>query len=287
MVNPKISIIIATFNASEFIERCLNSILLQKNNFVEVLVIDGGSNDTTVDIIRSSKVVDYWKSEVDNGIYDAWNKGLEYANGDWIMFLGADDYLLEGAIDSYLKFVDSLKGPLDYISCRIKVVDKKGRFISIRGMPWSWPRFLKETITAHPGSLHARSLFREYGTYNIDYRIVGDSELLMRPKEHLRYAFLDRVTVVMQEGGVSDSFNAIWEFKKASVLTGGASPTLAFGYALKISVKYLLKKVMRRLGASILLKNKMFCVCLVYFVSFICVLILPWSYLVLAIYCFY
>ncbi len=253
--NPKISVIIATFNAGLFVNRCLNSISNQKNNFTEVIVIDGGSSDNTIEILRSCTFLDYWVSQADKGIYDAWNKGLQVAKGEWIMFLGADDVLLEGSIDKYLKFVDSQTDSIEYISSRMRIIDKENRLISVKGLPWSWPRILRETVTAHPGSLHSKRLFEKYGNYNIDYKIVGDTELLLRAKGDLKYAYLDEVTIAMQEGGASDTFQAIRERFKATISTGGARRMDAFLYACVVSLKFFIKKGLRKVGINLYLKR--------------------------------
>ena len=80
--------------------------MVQKTNDVEILIVDGGSTDSTMEIVKSYGVsIDYSISEKDQGIYDAWNKALKVAQGEWVMFLGADDYILSGSIKVYLDFV--------------------------------------------------------------------------------------------------------------------------------------------------------------------------------------
>ena len=91
-MNKKISIIVATYNADNTIKRCIDSIVCQKSNEIELLVMDGRSQDQTMNILESyGNMIDILKSEPDRGVYDAWNKALQMANGEWIMFLGADD----------------------------------------------------------------------------------------------------------------------------------------------------------------------------------------------------
>ena len=91
---PLISVIIAVFNGVKTLQQCINSVIQQNYKNIELIVIDGGSSDGTIDLlVLNSRDITYWISEADRGIYNAWNKALEQAHGDWICFLGADDFL--------------------------------------------------------------------------------------------------------------------------------------------------------------------------------------------------
>ena len=92
---PLVTIITVVFNGEKHLEQTIQSVINQTYDNVEYIVIDGGSTDGTVDIIRKyEEKIDYWVSEPDNGIYDAMNKALTIAKGDWILFLGSDDILI-------------------------------------------------------------------------------------------------------------------------------------------------------------------------------------------------
>lgn len=100
MYSPLISIITSTYNCTSTLNDTINSILNQSYINLEYIIIDGNSTDGTIDIIKSSeqkfqkkKIVFKWISEPDKGIYDAWNKGLDKVTGDWIVFIGGDDFL--------------------------------------------------------------------------------------------------------------------------------------------------------------------------------------------------
>jgi glycosyltransferase involved in cell wall biosynthesis len=105
--NPKVSIITPSFNSVKTIEKTILSILSQTYEDIECIIIDGGSTDGTVDIIKKYQdKIHYWVSEKDRGISDAFNKGLVVSSGDYINFQGADDYLLENnVIDLMMKNV--------------------------------------------------------------------------------------------------------------------------------------------------------------------------------------
>ena len=101
MKKPKVSIIIATFNSEKTIERALNSVLNQKIQDWECIIVDGASTDATVNIIRKFTEKDHrfrYLSEPDTGIYNAFNKGWKLANGTWIYYLGSDDELLQNGL---------------------------------------------------------------------------------------------------------------------------------------------------------------------------------------------
>ena len=220
----RVTIITAVFNGAATLSRCIESVLSQDYPDFEYIVMDGGSTDDSVNVLQSYGDRVLWRSERDSGIYDAWNKALVLATGEWIAFIGADDFYLPGAISSYM--LVARQQPAEYISSLVRWAQPSGS-CSIIGETWAWPRFQSFMTTAHVGSMHHVSLFNDYGTYDLSYRIVGDYELLLRPQGRLRTAFLAQVTVEMQAGGTSDSFAALVEARRAKVLTGGRNATLA------------------------------------------------------------
>ena len=91
----RLTVGIVTLDAAEVLERALTSILRHRSPALELVVLDGGSRDGTVEILRRHDAdIDLWRSEADAGIYDAMNKLRQVASGDWLLFLGADDELL-------------------------------------------------------------------------------------------------------------------------------------------------------------------------------------------------
>jgi len=253
----KVTVITATFNAGKTLVHLINSIINQSDTNYELILIDGGSKDNTVDIIKQySSYIFYWISEPDNGIYDAWNKGIQKASGNWIMFLGADDTLNPDALKQYRAFISNRQDKdLQYISSRVEMVDLQGRSIRIKGWPWQWPRFLKDMTVAHTGSLHAKSLFGKYGLFDTSYKITGDYELLLRPRDKLKAAFMNEVTVRMSEGGASDSAAALKEHQRAAVTTGGASEFMMMLNKWYIFSKITIKGLLRKMGFNVYLKN--------------------------------
>lgn len=212
----QISIIIATWNAASTLTQCIDSIVPQLTEECELLIIDGGSNDATNDIIASfADKVTYTISEKDNGIYDAWNKGIKVANGKWIGFIGADDILLPGAIAAYLDVIRSTRDidSYDYICAHNEYVDKTGKLLKVLGGTPVWSQFRKRMTAAHVASLHnKKNLFESIGDYDYEhYHICADYELLIRKKSSLKYLFIENHIAKMEVGGMSFSTKAIKE----------------------------------------------------------------------------
>jgi glycosyltransferase involved in cell wall biosynthesis len=226
---PIVSVVTVVFNGENNLERTIKSVISQTYKNVEYIIIDGGSTDGTLDIIKKYEhAIDYWVSEPDTGIYDAWNKGVRLSTGKWIAFIGADDTYEENAIQEYINYINTRTSiDPEYVSSKVNLFigNKKGRVI---GNKWKWNIFKKYMNTAHVGSLHNRTLFSKYGLFDTEYNICGDYELLLRPRNNLRAEFVDSVTANMDLGGVSNQNKQVFEETlKAKVVAGGRSKLLS------------------------------------------------------------
>lgn len=213
-----ISIIIATYNASKTLNRCLDSIVPQLTDETELILVDGGSKDDTNKIIDSyGDKIAVHISEPDKGIYDAWNKGVKAAHGDWVMFIGADDILLPNAICSYIELIKYSPdiNSYDYICAHNEYVDMKGKLLKILGEKPVWSKMRRGMCAAHVASLHSRkNLFGSIGDYNLDFKICADYELLLRKKDKLKSLMIPAHIARMTVGGMSFSTKAIVESYK-------------------------------------------------------------------------
>lgn len=204
---PKITIITASFNSEKTIADTIESVLKQSYENIEYVIIDGASTDKTIEIIKSYECLFGGRlifiSEKDNGIYDAWNKALKISTGTWISFVGSDDILFEDTISQFIQSTTTNKD-LNFISSRNLLVSQKLDPIRIIGKPWS-NKMHSYNCIGHVGSLHHKSLFDKKGIFDIDYRIVGDYDFLLRCSDIIKPHFLDILSAKVREGGVSGS----------------------------------------------------------------------------------
>lgn len=241
---PRITVITSTFNCVNSFRKTIAALRSQSYKNIQWIVADGASTDGTVEAIKANlDIITDWFSEPDTGIYDAWNKGLSLAKGEWIAFLGGDDVYCADAIETYVTFINGHPhNQYDYISTKVELVTAKDELIRIIGSAWNWPVFKKKMNVAHVGSLHHRSLFERYGSFDTSYKITGDYELLLRPRNTLRAGFINKVTARMRIGGASHNMvRAFAEAKRAKHNTGGRALLLCmFDNAidiLKVSLK--------------------------------------------------
>ncbi|MCW0484116.1 glycosyltransferase family 2 protein [Gaoshiqia sediminis] len=239
-----ISIIIATYNAEKYLQRCLDSIKANKSENIELIIIDGKSNDRTLDILNENRHdIDFWISENDKGIYDAWNKGIKVAKGKWIMFLGADDQLKVNALQNYLTFLKNNNvSYIDYICALNEYIDKNGKLVATIGDKCVWPKMRKYMSAAHVGSLHNKKLFKEVGDYDLQFRICADYELLVRKRDSLKSIFIPIKIAKMETGGMSFSYAAVRELYKIRKYHSTLTPLEnQFYFIRNVTTFYLLK----------------------------------------------
>ncbi|RXF69091.1 glycosyltransferase family 2 protein [Arcticibacter tournemirensis] len=193
---PLISIITVCLNAVEHIETCINSIANQSYPNIEHIIMDGGSTDGTIDILRkNSDKIAKWISEPDNGIFNAMNKGLKYAKGDWIYFLGADDTLYPAFSEMarHLKNQSSIY----YGQCSWGKFTLGGEFTSYR--------LTKECI-CHHSILYPKRVFEKY-QYSEKYPTGGDHLLNMQcwSDREFKKIYIPLLIANFAQGGTSQT----------------------------------------------------------------------------------
>lgn len=211
----QLSIIIATYNSEKTLQRTLNSLLNQTYRNFEVILIDGASQDQTIEIIKENKlrffdlqIPYYWSSEKDTGIYDAWNKALKKVNTNWISFLGSDDTYYEFALENYVDAI--IKSPdINYISSKVELINASGKSIKVIGEPFNYNQMSRYMNIGHVGSFHHIDLFKKYGDFDDSYKIAGDYEFFLRCDHSINAGFIDKIMVRMLNTGVSNKHVAL------------------------------------------------------------------------------
>ena len=235
METPLFSIIVAVFNNARDLPRCLASVAAQSFTRRELIVIDGGSTDGTVDIIRSSSErIAHWESGPDRGVYDAWNKALPHAKGEWICFLGSDDRFHDaGVLERMAPIVAGAYPGHRLVYGRLNIVAGDGRLLETVVRPWPAlrQRLLAGTaMLPHTGAFHHRSLFELHGGFDPGFRIAGDYDFLLRELKAADPLYVDGETVVdMSAGGMSSSprnmYLSLQEIARARTKNGVTAPS--------------------------------------------------------------
>lgn len=208
----KISVVTVTKNAAIQLKSTINSVINQSYSNIEYIVIDGASVDKSINVIRENENwITYWSSEPDKGIYDAMNKGIEVASGDWIVFLNAGDKFYD--LEVVERIVNQFKST-DVVyfgrSCNVG-----------NSFNWFYPpvdinkhnihKWLKTHLPSHPAVFFPRPYYK-YEKYNLRYKIIGDTEYKLRALNNYPYNMLDEIVAYFEMGGVSTSYNSFTEY---------------------------------------------------------------------------
>lgn len=198
--NPLISIITVTFNAASTIEQTILSVINQTYPHIEYIIIDGGSTDGTIDIIKKySDRISYWVSEPDKGIYDAMNKGINLANGEWINFMNAGDTFYHSNIieDIFAKKIyeyDIIYGAVNMLSSTYnKIVWPKHNISRSHPMPFN-----------HQSVFVRTSLCKQY-PFDISYRYAADYNFFCKIQQDAKYINTNEIIANYSIDGISST----------------------------------------------------------------------------------
>ncbi|MGV8149905.1 MAG: glycosyltransferase family 2 protein [Alkaliphilus sp.] len=245
---PKVSIVTVCYNSVKTIEDTIKSVINQSYSNVEYIVIDGGSTDGTIDIIRKyEKHIAKWISEPDEGIYDAMNKGILLASGELVGIINSDDWFLPETIDVV---VNSYRTNQDVtvFHGNCKIINEHNEYIKKPLANFKEEKFKSMPIN-HPGSFIIKRAYDEIGLYSMNFRLASDYELILRfiSKGKL-FLYIDKTLTVMREGGVSSS-DFVRSFNEARRVKHyyGCNRFLAGYYFLKSCSKTYIYKMLSQL----------------------------------------
>jgi glycosyltransferase involved in cell wall biosynthesis len=199
-MSPKISVITVVFNAAKTLEATIDSVVAQTNKNHELIIIDGGSTDGTLEILKNQRAENlFWTSEPDEGIYDAMNKGIKKATGEWIIFLGADDKFYN---DQVLESVFSKSNyeSIDFIYGNVK----SGAYKGLYDGEFNYEKLLRKNIS-HQSIFYHKNIFDKIGSYNLKYKTHADWDFNLRCFENkeLQIKYVDNIIAEFAKGGLS------------------------------------------------------------------------------------
>lgn len=201
MKQPKITIGTVCYNAERVIENLIKSVLSQTYDNIEFVIVDGASKDGTLDVINRYKdKIDTMVSEPDKGIYDAMNKLLTYATGDYLIFMGADDVFYNNDVIANMASKMKEKDSVYYGSVIFKGIGTKhwGKFNKVK---WA------TTNVCHQAIFYPRSVYSTH-TYDVRYKIYADYAYnLQLLKENVKFEYVDIITVLYNMTGASAKNN--------------------------------------------------------------------------------
>ncbi len=203
-MNPLVSIITVVYNGKAYIEQSIQSVLAQTYGNIEYIIIDGGSNDGTIDIIKKYEAkINAFISEKDSGIYNAMNKGLKLAKGEIIAILNADDYYFPETIKQVVDKFEESKTDVVY-----------GNMTKLRG--FNGQEYFKEVEPNielmeqtmpifHPATFIKKEVYDEVGLFNEIYKLSADYDLIYRIyKAGKQFEYINKALTVFRIGGASN-----------------------------------------------------------------------------------
>ena len=212
--HPKFSIITVTYNAEKVLEDTIQSVISQTYRNVEYIIVDGASKDHTLEIVnkyhnRINKVI----SEPDKGLYDAMNKGIQLATGDYLCFLNAGDKFHDS--ETLQKIVHTLKGQElpDVIYGETAIVDEEGHFLHMRRLSTpahlNWKSFKQGMLVCHQAFFANRELAINH-LYDLQYRFSADFDWCIRIMKKAKCLHNTRLTLIdyLNEGMTTKNHKA-------------------------------------------------------------------------------
>jgi len=199
---PLITVVTVVRNGEKTLEETILSVINQTYKNVEYIIVDGASTDGTLDIIKKYEdKIDYWISEPDDGIYDAMNKGIDLATGEYIAMLNSDDWYEHDACETVVKKIKEVKADVYYGMMR--VIDKQNnKFIYVYAYT---DQILYQYMIAHPTCFIKKVIYNLY-RYDIKYKSAADYDFMIRLKKtNCKFIFFEHIIANFRSGGMSCS----------------------------------------------------------------------------------
>ncbi len=252
-MNPKISIITVTYNSEKVIEKTILSVLNQYYNNLEYILVDGKSEDRTVDIfekyipiLKEKGVSVKFISEPDKGISDAFNKGIRLSTGGIIGITNSDDMILDGSLNFVAEHFQD-ESDVFYGNCLWRNEEKKIEYVRKSSADLSDLKIRLKIL--HPATYIKKTAYEKYGDYDEGYKYCMDKELLARmQRKGATFSYANRNLVSVAAGGVSDkNLKGVMQEGERIAVLNGVTPQKAKWIFKKnyvvIKIKQGLKKI--------------------------------------------
>jgi glycosyltransferase involved in cell wall biosynthesis len=242
-VNPYFSIITVCYNSEKTIERTITSLRNQTYKNFEYIIIDGGSTDSTLEIIKKNlDVVSILVSEKDEGIYDAMNKGIDLASGEIIGIINSDDWYENDTLENIFKISFGQTNLVIHGLCRYFNDNEINQIIGYHHS--NLPLY----SISHPTCFVSKSLYVAKGKFDTEYKIAADYDLLLRfYLNKVTFIFVELVIANFQNGGASSSRFSKYEFLKVKFRNNQISKfdfiCLNMFFSFKFFLIYILEKL--------------------------------------------
>jgi len=212
----KVSIITVCYNSARTIEQTIQSVVNQSYKNVEYIIIDGGSTDGTLNLIRKyAGKIAYWVSEPDNGIFDAMNKGIRAATGDVIGIINSDDwYGLDTVRDAVNYFMEHEEAQV--VHGNTQFVNRDGEFCYLKRGDVE-PKEIMYHMPSHPAFFVKKQIYSQYGCFDCQYKIAADYDFLMRLYHHkIMFHYMPGILAYFRIGGTNsrNPRQTLLEFKR-------------------------------------------------------------------------
>jgi glycosyltransferase len=226
-LSPTVSVVTAAYNAVSTIRKCCESVAGQDYAPLEHIVVDGGSTDGTLEVLREQRV--RYESGPDAGLYDALSKGVRMARGEFVHIMDADDWY---AHPSVLSSVVAAMTAHEWDVCHARAahVTASDRVVRVFGRNLDKRRLLKKMRVAYPTVVVRRAVYEQYGAFSVGFRVAADYEFLLRVWDRVRVGFLDEILVHVAIGGISTrAENVVRSYREsmAAAVIHGAHPAPA------------------------------------------------------------
>lgn len=241
----RVSIITVCYNSADSLENTIQSVLRQTYPNIEYIIIDGGSTDSTVDLIKKYEdKIAYWVSEKDNGISDAFNKGIRHATGAIIGIINSDDWYADDAVQLAVDAFN--EGNVGFVFGDMVNTDSDGYEVFKQKGDSKYITSINHTMSTilHPTVFIGKPIYEKYGCYDINLRVAMDYELILRiVKNGVKGKCIPANIAFMRAGGKSDmNYATVYaEVRDVSIKYGYPRITAWCRYLVRVT-KTLLKK---------------------------------------------